>query len=338
MNRRQFYHKIWRDCLGMLREGKPRVAIAGGGIAGTHLALALSRHGSAVTLFEPAAVGGVRIPVMHACQTPKTRVGLWQAATEYSRSWYAGLIARGFPVVMTDSPQGKFFTMAARRHLRGLYAMLAAQQVEKRRRMFTPSDAAEFDFHFIATGAATGLSGFRHLAPATQLIRGYETYAARISAHEPAAAEALLQLPRRLALVHRREATVESAYAEARSAISAGRYALFGDHRIVTRDRLPVVGFAPAPVYADYNEFRWHIKDHNLVDDAKTHSSPFLFQGMGYHAMTYAPYLAEQVALWLTGTAGVDENMICALTPARFLPRHGAHDARAPNAAGCGSK
>lgn len=337
MNRRQFYHKIWRDCLGMLRD-KPCVAIAGGGIAGTHLALALSRHGCAVTLFEPAAVGGVRIPVMHACQTPKTRLGLWQAATEYSRGWYAELIMRGFPVVESDSPQGEFFTMAARRHLRGLYALLAEQQVERRRRMFTLSDAAEFDFHFIASGAATVLSGFRHLAPATQLIRGYETYASRISTHEPAAAEALLQLPRRLALVHRREATALSAYAEARNAIAAGRYALFGDHRIVTRDRLPVVGFAPAPVYADYNEFRWHIKDHNLVDDARVHKSPFLFQGMGYHAMTYAPYLAEQVALWLTGRAEADENMICALTPARFLPRSGAHDARAPNAAGRGSK
>jgi|GEM_PF-3694517 len=337
MNRRQFYHKIWRDCYGMLRD-RQRVAVAGGGLAGTHLALALSRHGCGVTLFEPAAVGGVRIPVMHACQTPKTRVGLWQAATEYSRDWYAALIARGFPVVESDSPQGKFFTMAARRHLRGLYALLAEQKVERRRAMFAVHDAAEFDFHFVATGAATGLSSFRHLAPATQLINGFETYASRTIAHEPAAPEALLKLPRRLALVHRREASAESAYAEARSVIGAGRYALFGDHRIVTRDRLPVVGFAPATVYADYNEFRWHIKDHNLVEDAKAHSSPFLFQGMGYHAMTYAPYLAEQVALWLTGSAGVDENMICALTPARFLPRNGAHDARAPNAAGRGSK
>lgn len=338
MNRRQFYHKIWRDCLGMLRHDKARVAVVGGGIAGTHLALALSRHGCAVTLFEPATVGGVRIPVMHACQTPKTRVGLWQAATEYSRTWYAALIARGFPVVESDSPQGKFFTMAARRHLRGLYAILAEQRVERRRQMFTPADAAEFDFHFIASGAATTLSGFRHLAPATQLIRGYETYASRISAHEPAAAEALLQLPQRLALVHRREATAESARAEVKSFFTAGRYALFGDHRLVTRDRLPVVGFVPAPVYADYNEFRWHIKDHNLVEDARTHLSPFLFQGMGYHAMTYAPYLAEQVALWLMGSAGVDKNLICALTPARFLPRSGAHDVRAPNAAGRGSE
>lgn len=321
----------------MLRD-KPRVAIAGGGIAGTHLALALSRHGCAVTLFEPAAVGGVRIPVMHACQTPKTRLGLWQAATEYSRAWYAELIQRGFPIVECDSPQGKYFTMAARRHLRGLYALLSEQRVVHRRQMFTVRNAAEFDFHFVATGAATALSNFRHLAPATQLIRGYETYAARIRAHEPAAAEALLQLPPRLALVHRREASAESAYAEARSFITAGRYALFGDHRIVTRDRQPVVGFAPALVYADYNEFRWHIKDHNLVEDAETHLSPFLFQGMGYHAMTYSPYLAEQVALWLKGGAGADENMICALTPARFLPRSGAHEARAPNAADRGSK
>ena len=336
MNRRQFYHKIWRDCFGMLRD-KSRVAIAGGGISGTHLALALSRHGCAVTLFEPAALGGVRIPVMQACQTPKARPGFWQAATEYSRAWYAQLIKRGFPVVESESPYGNFFTMAARRHLRGLYAILSKQQVERRRQMFTPADAAEFDLHFIASGAATILSGFRHLAPATQLIRGYETYASRISAHQPAAAEALLQLPRRLALVHRREATAQEAYAEARNVITAGRYALFGDHRIVTRDRLPVVGFAPAPVYADYNEFRWHIKGHNLFEDAMVHRSPFLFQGMGYHAMTYAPYLAEQVARWLTGKAETDENMICALTPARFLPRHGAHDARAPNAAGWGS-
>lgn len=321
----------------MLRD-RPRVAIAGGGISGTHLALALSREGCGVTLFEPAATGGVRIPVMHACQTPKIRVGLWQAATEYSRGWYAELIARGFSVVENDSPQGKYFTMAARRHLRGLYTMLAEQKVELRRQMFDRTAAADFDFHFMASGAATALSGFRHLAPATQLIRGYETYASRTSAHEPAAAEALLLLPRRLAFVHRREATAQIAYAEARIAITAGRYALFGDYRIVTRDRLPVVGFAPAPVYADYNEFRWHIKDHNLVADARTHLSPFLFQGMGYHAMTYAPYLAEQVARWLTGRAEADENMICALTPARFLPRHGAHDARAPNAAGRGSE
>jgi glycine/D-amino acid oxidase-like deaminating enzyme len=336
LNRRQFYHKIWRDCIGILRD-KRRVAIAGGGIAGTHLALALSRHGCAVTLFEPAAVGGVRIPVMHACQTPKERSGLWRAASEYSRGWYDALIERGFPIVKSESSFGRFFTMASRTHLRGLYALLSEQKIELRRQSFQPENTDKFDFYFVATGAATALSGFRHLMPATQLIRGYETYASHIHSHEPAAAEALLELPRRLALLHRREATAQTAYAEAREVIAAGRYALFGDHRIVTRDRLPVVGFAPAPIYGDYNEFRWHLKDHNLVEESVAYASPFLFQGMGYHAMTYAPYLAEQVALWLTGESGADENMICALTPARFLPRSGAQDVPAPNAAGRGN-
>lgn len=304
----------------MLKPGA-RVAVAGAGVAGTHLAYALARHQCQVTVFEPASVGGVRIPLVHACQTPKTRLEFWQTATDFSRNWYRHLIQEGFPIAESESPFGSFFTFNARRMLRGMYAMLKAAHVERRLIAFTEQDADDFDFHFVATGTTSGPGEFRHLASATQKLGGYESYASRVRACSEVPEETLLLLPPRAAVVHRRTATAASARVDAAQLIQAGRYALFHDERLVTRDRLPVVGFAPAPIYADYNEFRWQLKDVHLVAESAQHKSPFLFRGMGYHGMTYAPFLAERVAGWLTGAPEADENLICALTPARFLPR-----------------
>ena len=73
---------------------------------------------------------------------------------------------------------------------------------------------------------------------------------------------------------------------------------LFKGTRLTSRDRLPVVGRLPGNAY-----------------------SPVYFTAMGYHAMTYAPFLAAKTAAWLSGHEDEDRNLICGLTPARLLPK-----------------
>lgn len=320
MNRRRFAEKLWSDTYGYLPAGA-RVAIAGGGISGIHLAHALACRNITVTLFEAANSGGVRIPLMKACHTTRPRVLLWQDAVTFSRSWYHERLQEGFPVAVRASENGDYFIIRMRAYLRAMLKQLRAGGVSFERRMLQRGEAEKFDGWFIASGAALWPAEFRHLERATQKLRGFETYMAGFLPAVAPLPEEFLQSGTRGALVHRRETTAEQARAEAKDLFSARRYALFGDHRLVTRDRLPVVGFAPAPVYADYSEFRHFTKDLNFAAECREKKAPFLFQGMGYHALTYAPFLAELVARWLTGASKSGQNVLCALTPARFLPR-----------------
>lgn len=326
MNRARFYAKLWRDCRGILPAAS-KVAIAGGGISGLHLAWALSEYDVEVTIFEPAAVGGVRIPMMHACQTPKARTGLWQTAADFSRVWYDRLLKEGFPLCAGESSLGRFYTFQSRAYLRALISHLKERGVKFIRREFAHDLAADYDLHFRATGAAFQAMGFRFFSGATQQISGGESYAARSAVSGDLPPEKLMQLGKRLALVHDREATLPLQKTEALTVFSGGRVACFRDHRLVTRDRLPAIGFVPEPIFADYNEFRWHMISRNYAAESARAESAFAFLGMGYHAMTYAPYLAHRVATWLTAAPAThnadaaDQNLVCALTPARFLPR-----------------
>lgn len=299
MKRAELFLKIWRECHGILSPGA-RVAVVGGGISGLHLAHALRQQKFFVTVFEPQSVGGVKIPLMHACHTLKVRAPLWEKAAAYARAWYRKGVQSG-DVIEKSNAFGSYFIIQARSYLRHLKKDLKTQGVEFENRAIdaTAGLLPGFALMCIATGAATTLA-------ATRIIPGWESYFSRHGA--PATAADLgrngdkitnyIHLRARAGFIHRNGESRDSATAFAREIHPTGRHALFYGERLTTRDRFPVVGFAGA-----------------------VQASPFLFCAMGYHAMTYTPYLAQSVAMQLAGRGVGDENLISTLTPARFLPR-----------------
>jgi FAD dependent oxidoreductase len=299
VKRAEFLLNIWRQSHGILKP-KARVAVIGGGISGLHLAYTLAERNISVTIFEPKHTGGVRIPLMHACHTLKVRAPLWEKAAEYSRAWYRAEAESASDVFEKSNEFGSYFNISSRPYLRHLKARLAAQGVEFRRET-VDCDAilAGFNLTCIATGSATALG-------VTRTIPGWESYFSR---HGAAASDAdvgkngdkitnYISMNSRAGFIHRNGETRESATAFGKALHPTGRHALFQGERLTTRDRFPVVGFADA-----------------------VSASPFLFCAMGYHAMTYAPFLADVVTTHLAGGTSADENLISTLSPARFLPR-----------------
>jgi glycine/D-amino acid oxidase-like deaminating enzyme len=298
VKRSDFFLKIWRECAGMLPPGA-RVAIHGGGISGLHLAWAFAQRNFSVTVFEPRRNGGIRIPLMHACHTLKVRAPLWEQAASYARRWYRDAAQDG-TVIEKENEFGAYFIVRTRYYLRRLRRKLKDQGVQFATETASLEVQSAFTLTCIATGAAT------QMLPATQIISGWESYFSR---HGSPALEAsigrhgnkitnYIYLPPRAGFIHANKETRESAEIFGRELHPTGRHALFRGDRLTTRDRLPAVGFLSA-----------------------ANISPLMFCAMGYHAMTYTPYLADAVAGQLTGKPTGDENLVCALTPARFLPQ-----------------
>lgn len=315
MKRREFLQKIWNDSFGVLPPGK-HVAVAGGGLAGLHLAEALLQRGLRVTLYEPRCIGGVRIPLMHACQTPKLRGAFWENAAAFSRQRYEQLIASGYLVRATDSAFGRYYAVNARSLARRLTERLCRAGLVIRRQPFFESEAQNYDGHFLATGASFLPGEKSPLLRTTQIVPGHASYATGVNVKEG------IVLPPRAEFVHLRDATPAAAKAEALQVFAGKRSFLFHGQRLVTRDRLPAIGFYPPAGENSYDELRLTFLKRNYAVDSLAQKSPFLFQGMGYHVLTYAPFLAAAVAAWLTGADKMDENLICNLSPTRFLYRN----------------
>lgn len=305
MKRAEFFQNTWRQSHGILQPGA-RVAVIGAGISGLHLAHALHEKKISVTVFDPQKNGGLRIPLMHACHTVKRRAPLWEKAAEYSRAWYRIGKMNGDGVSEQNNDFGAYFNIRMRRYLGKLRSRLAAKGVGFRRDIADQnSPLADFDLTCAATGAATILT-------ATRIIPGWESYFSRQGAPAPDAEIGkngsritnYIYLGKRAGFIHRNGETRASAAAFARNLHPTGRHVLFYGERLTTRDRFPVLGFA-----------------------GPAQRSPFLFCAMGYHAMTYAPYLSYVTAAHFIGDAPIDENLICTLTPARFLPRSEAQNA-----------
>lgn len=322
MNRREFYQKLWLDCKGILKSGE-RVAVAGGGVSGLQLSLALRRRGVDVSLFECARVGGVRIALMKACHTSRPNVFLWSAAQEFSAAWYKTKIREGFAVSELSAKGASYFVVKTRAYIRALERDFHECGGVLYRKTFQKADARNFSLWFAATGAALWSNEFRFAQTATQRLFGRQTYMANAALREPTQGIEFLQFNTRAAFIHRRDDSFEETISQAKRLAKASRYAALCDHRLVTRDRLPIVGFTPRTEYANYNEFRHFILHKNFAAEAMENNVPFLFQGMGYHALTYAPFLAEKTAAWLCGEDARDaaQNVLCTLTPVRFLPR-----------------
>ena len=315
MRRAEFFQSIWRQSSGMLQPGA-RIAIIGAGISGLHLAHAFCEKKISVTVFDPRKNGGVRVPLVHACHTVKTRAPLWEKAAEYSRAWYRSQTAKGNDIFEGQNEFGAFFNIRLRPYLRRLRTRLAAQGVAFRYDVADKNSVlVDFELTCVATGAATTLA-------ATRIVPGWESYFSRMGA--PATDANIgknggkitnyIYMEKRAGFIHRNGETRATATAFAHDLHPAARHALFYGERLTTRDRFPVLGFADS-----------------------ANPSPYLFCAMGYHAMTYAPYLSQAAVAHLLGQTVPDENLICALTPARFLPRIEAQGARGANAAQRGS-
>lgn len=326
MKRRDVYRKIWQDCCGLLKPGN-RVAIAGGGISGLHLAWFLRQQDLQVTVFEPQRTGSLRIPLMHACSALKKRPLLWETAAAFSRIWYKQQAHETPSLLIRESAAGDFFVIRTRAYLRFLRDAVISQGVTVERRKLP--DTTGFDLVMIAAGCEAQTFFPENLATMALKIHGWESYFSTRGARPyftPTQAEYnevatnFMEFPPRSGLIQRNDEKRQDIAALARDIFPNRRSALFEGVRLASPDRNPIVGFFPPSEINTYDKLRESCTRENYAVLASRNHSPFFFTAMGYHAMTYAPFLAHAVAGWLIGKQ--DQNMICTLTPARFLPRN----------------
>lgn len=308
MKRSDYFDHQWQALRGILKPSDS-VSVAGAGASGLHLAVALAARGIKVTLFEPALTGGLRIPLMHACHSTKPKQPLWEAAAAWARIWYRDQKFSTDAVDTRENMFGKYFVIKTRRYLRDLQQHAMRLGVKIRRQSFTlaAADTPDCRMKFLASGEAAAPLLESIAQTATQLLPGLESYFANV-VEEPLFSEPvnapefvatnLMRTGSRAAYIHRNRELDEVAHRLGRELYPEKRAALFRGTRLTTRDRLPVVGLLP---------------------DSDTPN--FLFCAMGYHAMTYTPFLAEKIAAWLCNEYIDNGNLICGLTPARFLPR-----------------
>lgn len=323
MRRRNVWQVLWRASFATLPP-ESRIAIAGAGISGLNLAYALARQGVHVTVYDPALRGGVRIPLMHACALRTPGSALWQEARRFAANWYCRHEFAS-AVIKREGPSGVYFSIHTRRYLALLRALASGVGVQ-----FAQSaipDGLELPL-FIAMGIGTLKKAQPIWKDALLPLPGFESYfALRTESQLPP--EALTQSSvrsnyfvhaRRAAFIHRNGSERQVAIDFARALHATERHALCYGVRLASRDRLPVVGYALPPEFVNFDTVRTIAVKNKIGDFFPEKQKVFFFTGMGYHAMTYAPFLADRVALWLTGRAQKDENLLGALTPARFLP------------------
>lgn len=326
MKRHELYRKIWQDCNGILKAGS-HIAIIGGGISGLHLAWFFGRQKIRVTVFEPGKTGSLRVPLMHACCTLKKRPQLWEAAANFSRRWYSQNALETQCLSLRENPFGEYFVIRTRAYLLFLKNAVLNQgaTIVQRKILREPTG---YDLVVVAAGAKSqGLLPGQYSA-ATFQIHGWESYFCAHGAEPRFTAEQaecyevttnFMTYSKRAGLIHRNSEERADAQALARSIFPGQRSALFEGVRLAAADRNPIVGFCPPGEINTYDKLKVKFQKENYAALASRSQSPFFFTAMGYHAMTYGPFLAHSVAGWLTGNGG--QNMICTLTPARFLPR-----------------
>jgi glycine/D-amino acid oxidase-like deaminating enzyme len=324
MRRRDIFRMVWREALGVLPAGS-RVVVAGAGPSGLHLATALAQCGLKVTVYDPARTGGVRIPLLHACNSPKAGSPLWQAASRFARVWYADATLR--PAVESHAGTfGEYFSIHTRTYLRLLKRLARAVGVQFVHAPFPVEISTPV---FIATGAASQAFAPASWSAAFAPLPGWESYFALRPKSRPVAEELIRSDVRTNYFTHRQRAGFIHLNRTTRSAAQLfgaalhpeERHALFRATRLTTRDRLPVAGFSLPGEITDFSRLRIAVVQGRLGELLRQRQRIFFFTGMGFHAMTYSPFLAHRVAQWLTGQGAYDEILLGALTPARFLPR-----------------
>ncbi|MFZ5629420.1 MAG: NAD(P)-binding protein [Spirochaetota bacterium] len=324
MRRRDICNALWREAFGVLPPAT-RVIVAGAGPSGLHLASALAAQGLSVTVYEPARCGGVRIPLLHACNLRKAGSALWQTAALFARTWYADDALQ--PALERHSgPFGEYFSIHTRTYLQLLRRHALAVGVQFVR---SPLPAKTDSTVFIATGAAAQSAPPAAWSAALAPLPGWESYFAIGAAGKPVAQELAKSDLRTNYFTHRSRAgfihlngTGRAAAKDFAAGLHPGhRHALLHGTRLTTRDRLPLVGFSLPATVTDFAVLRGAVLQGRLGELLHEQPARFFFTGMGYHAMTYSPFLADRVAKWLTGQAAQDEILLGALTPARFLPR-----------------
>ncbi len=324
MRRSDVFKALWRTAFGVLPSATP-VSIAGAGPSGLHLALALARRSLKVTVYEPARCGGVRIPLLHACNLPKAGSPLWRAASQYSRAWYADNSLHS-AVARHTGVFGEYFSIHTRTYLQMLRRRALDVGVQFVREPLPERAEAVV---FIATGAATRAVVPASWSAALAPLPGWESYFALRPDARPVAEELVRRDLRTNYFTHRNRAGFIHLNRTERAAAQVFgkalhpdlRHALFHGTRLTTRDRLPIVGFSLPAGITTYPELRALAMQGRLRELMRKQGGVFFFTGMGYHAMTYSPFLAERAASHLTGGAAEDEILLGALTPARFLPR-----------------
>lgn len=296
MKRAGEYLKNWNASRGSLHAGA-KVAIVGAGVSGIHLAHFLNERGFAVTVFDPQNRGGVSIPLVHACHTVKGRAPLWEKAATFARDWYLRKDQPRNAITTCCNDFGIYFNIRLRSYVTFWKRRLIDSGVcFKSETVENELPLPGFEKTFFAKG-----NGTTSLA-ATRIIPGWESYFSRITAPAEQAnigknggkITNYMYVHPRAGFIHRNDEAATAAKNFAAEIHPTGRRALFYGERLTTRDRFPVVG--------GYGEI-------------------WFFCAMGYHALTYTPYLAQAVAAHLAGDPCADENLISTLTPARFIPR-----------------
>lgn len=316
MQRSAVFHQLWQQSFARLAD-KPQIHIAGAGVSGLHLAFFLAQRGLAVVVHEPARCGGLRIPLVFACHSLRQKHALWQTAADFSRNWYAQC-ADG-RIVRVHQHEGKsYFTIQLRHYWHWLRAQTAKLGVRFR------MDKANLEHTplFVAAGSASA-DFARNFRTALFQLPGWESYFRLARAEQIIPNTVLdrgakyLQHDLRAAIIHPKNRSQDAACQLAKSLHPTARHALFHGERLTTRDRHPVVGFALSDRITDFSTLIHYLEHKQPV----LCENIFFFTGMGHHAMTYAPFLADRTARWLVGEKIAEENLLGMLTPARFLPR-----------------
>jgi glycine/D-amino acid oxidase-like deaminating enzyme len=285
----------------------------------------LAAQGIQVTVYDPARCGGVRIPLLHACNLRKKGSALWQVACAFARIWYKDATFTS-AVEQHLGPFGEYFSIHTRTYLQLLQRRALAMGARIIRAALPTERNATV---FIATGAAAMAAAPAAWSAALHPLFGWESYFALRPPVRLAAQKLVRNDVRTNYFVHRKRAGFihlngterRDAIAFAKALHAEERHALFHGTRLTTRDRLPIVGFSLPKCITTFNDLRTAAQQQRLAGLLHRQSSEFFFTGMGYHAMTYSPFLADRTAKWLTGKAAEDEKLLGALTPARFLPR-----------------
>ncbi|MCX7632595.1 MAG: hypothetical protein N2Z22_04590 [Turneriella sp.] len=315
MQRSAIFHELWQQSFAHFAK-RPQIHIAGAGVSGLHLAFFLAQRGLPVVVHEPARCGGLRIPLVFACHSLRRRHVLWETAADFSRHWYAQC-ADG-RIVRIHQHEGKsYFTIHLRHYLRWLRAQVAKFGV----RFSMGKASLDYTPLFVAAGSAS-LDFAHNFRAALFQLPGWESYFRLARAEQIIPNTVLdrgakyLQHGLRAAIIHPKNSSQDAAYQLAKSLHPTARHALFHGERLTTRDRNPVVGFALNDRITDFRALARHLKQKQPV----LCETVFFFTAMGYHAMTYTPFLADRTARWLIGENIAEENLLGMLTPARFLP------------------
>ena len=298
------------------RARETQFEIYGAGISGLSLAWHLRERGFAVTVIDRRSKGGQKIPLVNAGLNHTTRPlkdTIFLDAVNFVRSWYAQFEEWGERVLLKND---EAYTIHSRRFLLRLKHALSLKGVVFKRVTQNSAQYIHADIRLVTriTVIATNeLSDVKLKSEWASSKLGEAMYADIGRRIEPQMDEILS----RIYLVPKFQANSKGDKFSAR----IGGWNYFSGHRLITRDRHPLMGFAVKNFAEGYDAlFSRFQKNQHKVFEETFDLNHFQFTAMGYHAFSLAPYLAYHAAAIFAGERNEKSMFLCGrLSPIRFL-------------------